>query len=79
VLNPAWGYRLNADIEDHAEREYAQLVAEHPDWDRVAFHSLIASDYGNYESLSDVFRQIGYDEGAHKEMSLARMAGVATR
>lgn len=28
-LNPAWSHRLNADIEDHAEYEYAALVAEH--------------------------------------------------
>ena len=31
VVNPAWSYRLNADIEDHAEYEYAALVAEHPE------------------------------------------------
>src|ERR1700749_4118045 len=28
VLKPAWSYRLSADIEDHAEYEYAALVAE---------------------------------------------------
>ena len=29
-IRPAWSYRLNADFEDHAEHEYALLVAEHP-------------------------------------------------
>jgi hypothetical protein len=74
VLNPAWSYRLNADIEDHAEQEYAALVAEHPEWEDEAFPSEVASGYAPYESLADLFRQIGADEGVHKELSLARMA-----
>ena len=73
VLNPAWGYRLNADIEDHAEHEYAALIAEHPEWEDDPFHSVVADDYAAYESLADLFRQIGSDEGVHKEMSLVRM------
>jgi hypothetical protein len=72
VLDPAWNYRLNADIEDHAEYEYAALVAEHPEWETTPYHSAVAAGYGVYESLADVFRQIGCDEGVHKEISLAR-------
>lgn len=33
VAHPAWSYRLNADLEDHAEHEYITVVAEHPDWE----------------------------------------------
>jgi ubiquinol oxidase len=74
VLRPAWAYRFNADIEDHAEHEYAQFVAEHPEWDATPFHSLAAPEYGSYDSLADVLRQIGDDEGVHKRISLDRLA-----
>jgi ubiquinol oxidase len=69
VLNPAWSYRLNADFEDHAEHEYAQLVEEHPEWESMAFVSEFEDDFGSYASLADLFRQIGYDERLHKEQS----------
>jgi hypothetical protein len=74
ALRPPWAYRFNADIEDHAEREYAQFVAEHPEWDAAPFHSLAAPEYGSYDSLADVLRQIGDDEGVHKRMSLDRLS-----
>jgi ubiquinol oxidase len=73
VLRPAWAYRFNADIEDHAEHEYAQFVAEHPEWDATPFQSLAAPEYGRYDSLADVLRQIGDDEGVHKRISLDRL------
>jgi ubiquinol oxidase len=59
VLKPAWSYRLNADIEDHAEYEYAALVADHPEWETTPFRSAVAADYGSYDSLADMLRQIG--------------------
>jgi ubiquinol oxidase len=74
VVNPAWSYRLNADFEDHAEHEYASLVTEHDEWETTPFDSSFAPDYGSYESLADMFRQIGYDERMHKEESVLRMA-----
>jgi hypothetical protein len=37
--------------------------------------SAVAVGYGSYDSLADMFRQIGCDEGVHKEISLARMGG----
>jgi ubiquinol oxidase len=74
VINPAWSYRLNADFEDHAEHEYALLVEDHRDWDSTPFLSAFESEYGAYESLADLFRQISYDERVHKESSLADMA-----
>jgi ubiquinol oxidase len=69
VVRPAWSYRLNADFED----EYALVVSEHPEWEHTAFSTAFAADYGTYESLADVFRQIAYDERVHKTESLARM------
>jgi hypothetical protein len=73
ILNPAWSYRLNADFEDHAEHEYMTLVAEHPEWEGLPFESAFAADYGEVDSVADLFRQIGYDERVHKQESLARM------
>ena len=72
VLHPAWSYELNVDLEDHAEHEYMAFVQEHPELASQSFDSTFASDYGPFESLADLFRQIGYDERAHKEESLRR-------
>jgi hypothetical protein len=74
VLSPVRSYRVNADIEDHAEHEYAALVLEHPEWEDDPFPSAVAPGYAVYQSLADLFRQIGSDEGVHKELSLARMS-----
>jgi hypothetical protein len=74
VVRPKWSYRLNADFEDHAEHEYALLVSEHPEWEMEPFNSAFACDYGTFESIADLLRQIGHDERVHKEESLARMS-----
>ncbi len=76
VIKPAWSYRLNADFEDHAEREYMAFAAEHPELDLEPFDSAFARDYGDFPSLADVIRQIGYDERMHKEESLSRIAAA---
>jgi hypothetical protein len=73
ALRPRWSYRLNADIEDHAEYEYASLVDEHPDWESTAWESMFVPEYGKYDSLADLFRQIGYDERVHREASEAHL------
>jgi ubiquinol oxidase len=73
VIRPKWSYRLNADFEDHAEHEYMLFVDEHPEWEKEPFGSDFADEYGTFESLADVFRQIGHDERVHKEESLAQM------
>lgn len=73
VISPAWSYRLNADFEDHAEHEYALLVTEHPDWEHLPFASAFADDYARLDSVSDLFRQISFDERVHKEESVAAM------
>ena len=74
VLQPAWSYRLNADFEDHAEHEYAEFVRENPAFDHTPYDGPFFEEYGDYATLGDLFRQIGYDERVHKEESLARMA-----
>ena len=73
VVRPKWSYRLNADFEDHAEHEYALLVGEHPEWETVPYDGEFAADFGRYDSLADLFRQIGYDERLHRLESEARM------
>jgi ubiquinol oxidase len=73
VIRPAWSYRLNADFEDHAEHEYAAMVDEHPEWETIPYDGEFTQDFGSYESLADLFRQIGYDERLHKEESEVNM------
>jgi len=69
ALKPQWSHRLNADFEDHAEHEYALLVAENPQWETTAYASDLTADYGSFASLADLFRQIGHDERLHKQES----------
>ncbi len=66
VLEPAWSYALNADLEDHAEHEYMEFAQEHPKMEKELFESEFEKDYGHFNSLADLFRQIGYDERIHK-------------
>jgi ubiquinol oxidase len=73
VLQPKWSYGLNADFEDHAEHEYMEWVADNPEWETEAFASNFAEEYGVFESLADLFRQIGHDERVHKEESITAM------
>ncbi|MGV0715259.1 alternative oxidase [Mycolicibacterium sp. XJ662] len=79
VVKPSASYRLNADFEDHAEHEYMQFVAEHPEWETTPYHSELTAGYGAYESLADVFRQIGHDERVHKNDSLDRIGEARFR
>jgi len=79
AVRPAWSYRLNADFEDHAEHEYALLVDEHPEWENTAFESSFSADFGAFDSLADLFRQIGYDERLHKLESETRMGSARFR
>ena len=74
ALKPAWSYHLNADFEDHAEHEYAHFVQDHPELEEHPYHGFFAEEYGHFDSLADLFRQIGHDERVHKEESLARLS-----
>lgn len=69
TVSPAWSYRLNADFEDHAEHEYMQWVADHPELEDTSWHSSFAADYGHHATVADLFRSIGNDERLHKEES----------
>ena len=73
ALRPNWSYRLNADFEDHAEHEYAHLVQENPQFETTPYEGSFTGDYGEYDSVADLFRQIGYDERLHKLESEIRM------
>ena len=66
AARPVWSYRLNADFEDHAEHEYAALVDEHAEWEGTPYAGEFKDDFGTYDSLADLFRQIGYDERLHR-------------
>lgn len=73
VLRPGWSYSLNAHFEDHAEHEYMEFVAEHPELEHTPFVSTFEADYGSFSSQADLFRRIGLDEREHKQESLLRM------
>jgi ubiquinol oxidase len=73
AVRPDWSYRLNADFEDHAEHEYALLVEETPWLHDQPYHGEFSTEYGSFETLADLFRQIGYDERIHKLESIERM------
>jgi ubiquinol oxidase len=73
VIEPGWSYRLNADFEDHAEHEYMIMVGEHPEWESAPFAFATCAEYGQFDSVADVMRQIGHDERVHKLDSLAHM------
>ena len=66
ALRPTWSYRLNADFEDHAEHEYALMVTEHPEWELSPYTGEFTEDFGAFDSMADLFRQITYDERMHK-------------
>ena len=72
VIQPKFSYQLNVDFEDHAEHEYMGFVAENPSFESEPFESIFAEDYGQFASIADLFRQIGYDERVHKLESQAR-------
>ncbi len=74
VLRPAWSYGLNADFEDHAEHEYANYVSEHPELAARRYDGIFADEYGRFDSMADLFRQISYDERVHKLDSLEHMS-----
>jgi ubiquinol oxidase len=69
VVRPKWSYRLNSDFEDHAMRQYARFVAEHPEFDDEPWQSRYRDDYGYHVTVADMLRQVARDEELHKEHS----------
>ena len=73
VLKPEWSYRLNVDFETHAEHEYMLFAREHPELEQTPFESEFRKDYGDFRTMADVIRQIGYDERMHKQESMRKL------
>lgn len=73
VVNPRWSHALNVSFEDHAEHEYMQYVADHPELDDEPWTSDFSDDYGEFATVGDLLRQIGIDEREHKEHSIEKM------
>jgi demethoxyubiquinone hydroxylase (CLK1/Coq7/Cat5 family) len=73
VVKPEWSYRLNVDFEAHAEHEYMSFAREHPELEQMPFDSAFKKDYGDFATMADVVRQIGYDERVHKNESMAKL------
>lgn len=73
VWKPEWSYRLNVDFESHAEHEYMLFVEESPELEQVPFESVFKKDYGDFRTMADVVRQIGYDERMHKNESMMKL------
>jgi len=76
VVNPEWSHALNAQFEDHAEHEYMEFVDRHEQVEAEPWVSDFKRDYGNYETVADLLRQIALDERHHKEESLARIGNA---
>ncbi|MDQ3640910.1 MAG: hypothetical protein M3450_05435 [Actinomycetota bacterium] len=74
VVHPAWSYGMNADFEDHAQHEYVLFVQENPDFELRRYDGMFAEEYGRFDSVGDLFRQISHDELVHKEESLGRLS-----
>ncbi len=69
VVHPKWSYRLNSDFEDHALRQYASFVEEHPEFDETPWESNYRGDYGFHATVGDMLRQVARDEEQHKDHS----------
>lgn len=68
-FNSRRAYLFNAEFEDHAEHEYAQLVAEHSEWEEQPVNNPLVNKYGDFQNWADVFRRIGLDERDHMNNS----------
>ena len=69
LFTPRRAYLFNAEFEDHAEHEYADLVAKHPEWEKQPVNNPMVNKYGNFQNWADVFRRIGLDERDHMNSS----------
>ena len=67
-INVRRAFLLNAEFEDHSEHVYAELVADHPEWEDQPVSELV-HEYGTFKSWADVFRRIGLDERNHMNNS----------
>jgi len=77
-LDTRRGFLLNAELEDHAEHTYAQMVRDHPEWEEQPVAGEVVTKYGDFETWADAFRRIGLDERDHMNNSF-RFAGKHDR
>lgn len=70
-INIRRAFLFNAEFEDHAEHEYAQLVAEHPEWETQVVNNPLVAQYSKVHTWADVFRRISLDERDHRNRSFA--------
>lgn len=73
AVRPQWSHRLNADFEDHAEHEYAEFVRDHPELELTPWATTTCAEYGAYDSVADLLRQVSHDERCHKRESEVRL------
>ena len=78
LLDTRRGFLLNAELEDHAEHTYAQMVRDHPEWEEQPVASEVVTKYGDFETWADVFRRIALDERDHMNNSF-RFCGKPDR
>lgn len=68
-INIRRAFLFNAEFEDHAEHVYAQLVADHPEWEDQAVDNPLVNQFGAIATWADVFRRISLDERDHRNNS----------
>ena len=73
VLRPDWSY-ASTPTSKTTPSTSTSLVAEHPEWEANPYDVAFTADYGTFQSVADLFRQIGHDERIHKEGSIAALA-----
>ena len=71
LFNLRRAFLFNGEFEDHAEHEYAQLVADNPAWESQSVEDELVSQYSKVRAWADVFRRIGLDERDHRNQSFA--------
>lgn len=72
-INPAWSFFMNAAFESHAEHEYMNMSAQHPEWDNEPLESTFFDQYPRQKTLGDLLRRIGLDERDHMNHSLEEL------
>lgn len=62
-------FYFNAQFEDHAERVYAEMVKDNPEWETQPLTNELIKKYADVENWADVFRRISLDEREHRNNS----------
>lgn len=69
LINIKSAFHFNAEFEDHAEHVYAQMVSEHPEWEKQQVTNELVKRYADVDTWADVFRRVGLDERDHRNDS----------